>query len=150
MHKLKLICTTAKTESIDPAAYWHFIKPVPISDIDPMASTSLQGPSLHDLVGNCPAEEALYYREHATPQLGQEAMERSLQLLSLRVPHVDVLGGLVVATWSQCTTWYVSPAIYINVEFWNWIVLLWWVKAVFARILLHIQWKILGLLSLGF
>lgn len=45
-------------------------------------------------------------------------MGSSLQLLSPGVPNGDVLAGLVEATRSWCTTWcYVSPAVYISVEF---------------------------------
>lgn len=34
---------------------------MPIGDIDPMADTSLQGPDLPDLSGNCPLEGALFH-----------------------------------------------------------------------------------------
>lgn len=70
MNRPSLICTTAEPKSIDTAACWHFIRPVQIADIDPMADKNLKGPSLPDLVGNCPVEGALSSGDHTTKKLG--------------------------------------------------------------------------------
>lgn len=70
MNRPSLICTTAKPKSIVTAACWHFIRPVPIADIDPIADKNLKGPGLPDLVGKSPAEGALSCSDHTTKKMG--------------------------------------------------------------------------------